>query len=45
MIPTVSIEEAMGEIDGPWSPIEVARVNDQVLRMARAAYRCSRYMA
>ncbi len=24
----------MGEIDGPWSPVEVARVNDQVLRMA-----------
>ena len=33
MIPTVNLEEAMGEIDGPWSPVEVSRVNDQVLRM------------
>jgi len=34
MIPTVKLEEALGEIDRPWSPVEVARVNDQVLRMA-----------
>ncbi len=34
MIPTVNLEEAMGEIDRPWSPVEIARVNDQVLRMA-----------
>ena len=34
MIPTVNLEEAICEIDGLWSPVEVARVNDQVLRMA-----------
>ena len=34
MIPTMNLEEAMGEIDRPWSPVEIARVNDQVLRMA-----------
>ncbi len=34
MIPTVNLEDEIEEIDGPWSPIEVARANDQVLRMA-----------
>ena len=34
MIPTVNLEDSIKEIDGPWSPIEIARVNDQVVRMA-----------
>lgn len=34
MIPIINIEDKIGEIDGPWSPIEVARVNDQVLRVS-----------
>jgi mannose-6-phosphate isomerase-like protein (cupin superfamily) len=35
MISKVSLEEKMREIAGkPWHPIEVARVNDQVVRMA-----------
>jgi mannose-6-phosphate isomerase-like protein (cupin superfamily) len=34
MIPTINLENKVKEIDKPWSPIEVARVNDQVVRMA-----------
>jgi len=34
MIPIVNLEEKIEEIEKPWSPIEVARVNDQVVRMA-----------
>lgn len=34
MIRTISLEEKIKEIDKPWTPIEVARVNDQVVRMA-----------
>jgi mannose-6-phosphate isomerase-like protein (cupin superfamily) len=34
MIPVISLEDKVKEIDKPWSPIEVARVNDQVVRMA-----------
>lgn len=33
-IPVIDIYNKCGEIDEPWSPIEVARVNDQVVRMA-----------
>jgi mannose-6-phosphate isomerase-like protein (cupin superfamily) len=33
-IPVIDVESKCGEIDEPWSPIEVARVNDQVVRMA-----------
>jgi len=33
-IPIVDIEAKCEEINEPWSPIEVARVNDQVIRMA-----------
>jgi mannose-6-phosphate isomerase-like protein (cupin superfamily) len=34
-IPTINIEEKIQEVAGrPWYPIEVARVNDQVVRMA-----------
>jgi mannose-6-phosphate isomerase-like protein (cupin superfamily) len=34
MIPTINLEEKLGEIDKPWSPVEIARLNDQVVRMA-----------
>ncbi len=35
MIPIIKIENKIKEIEGkPWHPIEVARVNDQVVRMA-----------
>lgn len=33
-ISVIDVESKCGEIDEPWSPIEVARVNDQVVRMA-----------
>ena len=33
-IPVIDIESKCGEIDELGSPIEVARVNDQVVRMA-----------
>jgi mannose-6-phosphate isomerase-like protein (cupin superfamily) len=31
----ISLEERARVIDKPWSPIEVARVNDQVVRLAK----------
>lgn len=34
MIQKISLEDVIEEIEGPWSPIEVVRVNDHVLRMA-----------
>lgn len=34
MISKINLEDRVKEIDKPWSPIEVARVNDQVVRMA-----------
>jgi len=34
MIPIVNLQERMKHIDQPWSPVDVARVNDQVVRMA-----------
>jgi mannose-6-phosphate isomerase-like protein (cupin superfamily) len=34
MVVGISLEEKAMEIDKPWSPIEIARVNDQVLRLA-----------
>lgn len=30
----VNLEHKAAEIEKPWSPIEIARVNDQVVRMA-----------
>jgi len=33
-IPIVDIEDMSGEIDEPWSPVDLARVNEQVVRMA-----------
>ncbi|MFQ5886280.1 MAG: hypothetical protein ACE5II_03490, partial [Anaerolineae bacterium] len=34
MIPTINLEDAIKQVDKPWSPIEVARVNDQVVRIS-----------
>jgi quercetin dioxygenase-like cupin family protein len=34
MISAISLRDKIEEIDQPWSPIEVARVNDQVVRMS-----------
>ena len=34
MIPKINISGKIEQISKPWSPIEVARVNDQVVRMA-----------
>lgn len=35
MIPIINLADKIKEIGGkPWSPIEVARINDQVVRMA-----------
>jgi len=33
-IPIVDIEDMSDEIDEPWSPVDLARVNEQVVRMA-----------
>ena len=33
MIPTINLEDKIEEIDKPWSPIDLARVNDQVVRI------------
>lgn len=34
MISTIKIEEKIKEIDKPWTPLEIARINDQVVRLA-----------
>ena len=34
MIAKINLEEKAAEIDKPWSPVDIARVNDQVVRMA-----------
>jgi quercetin dioxygenase-like cupin family protein len=34
MISTIRLEDRIRELDKPWSPVEVARVNDQVVRMS-----------
>jgi quercetin dioxygenase-like cupin family protein len=34
MISAISLEDEIKKLDQPWSPIEVARVNDQVIRMS-----------
>jgi mannose-6-phosphate isomerase-like protein (cupin superfamily) len=34
MMLSINLEDKIKEIDKPWSPIDVARVNDQVVRMA-----------
>ncbi len=34
MISTINLNDKIKQIKKPWTPIEVARVNDQVVRMA-----------
>jgi len=34
MISTIRLGDIVKKLDQPWSPIEVARVNDQVVRMS-----------
>ena len=34
MVPIINLDDKTEEIDKPWAPIEVARINDQVVRMA-----------
>ncbi|KPL23109.1 MAG: mannose-6-phosphate isomerase [Anaerolineae bacterium SM23_84] len=34
MIAIVNLQDKMNQIDRPWSPVDIARVNDQVMRMA-----------
>jgi mannose-6-phosphate isomerase-like protein (cupin superfamily) len=34
VIPVINLEEQANAIQQPWSPVDVARVNDQVLRLA-----------
>ena len=34
MIAKINLEEKAAEIDKPWSPIDISRVNDHVVRMA-----------
>ena len=35
MIPIINLEDKIKEIGGkPWAPVEVARINNQVIRMA-----------
>jgi mannose-6-phosphate isomerase-like protein (cupin superfamily) len=34
MISTIRLEDKIKKLDQPWSPIQVARVNDQVIRMS-----------
>ena len=34
MISAIRLDEKIKEIEQPWSPVEVARVNDQVVRMS-----------
>ena len=33
MIQKIKLEDKIKEIDKPWMPVEVAKVNDQVVRM------------
>ena len=34
MIPTINLQNQMDAIARPWSPVDIAQVNDQVLRLA-----------
>jgi len=34
MIPVINLQESMDAIAQPWSPVDVASVNDQVVRLA-----------
>jgi mannose-6-phosphate isomerase-like protein (cupin superfamily) len=35
MIPVVNLQQQMDRIEALWSPVDLAQVNDQVVRMAR----------
>jgi mannose-6-phosphate isomerase-like protein (cupin superfamily) len=37
MISTIRLKDTIKKLDQPWSPVEVARVNDQVVRMSLVA--------
>lgn len=45
MIPIVNLEQRMEQIQKLWSPVDIARVNDQVVRMAliQGAYHWHRH--
>jgi mannose-6-phosphate isomerase-like protein (cupin superfamily) len=34
MIPKINVEEKIKELEMPWTPLELASVNDQVVRLA-----------
>lgn len=34
MIPKISLDDKIKQIEKPWSPMEVARVNDQLVRIS-----------
>ena len=34
MIPVIDMEEKIGNIEKPWSPVDIAYINDQVIRAA-----------
>ena len=34
MIPVINLQQQMDAIDKPWSPVDIATVNNQVLRLA-----------
>ena len=34
MISTTNLEDKVNKIDKPWSPVDLARINDHVVRMA-----------
>ncbi len=36
MMPGIKVDDKIKEIEKPWSPIEVARVNDHIVRVAMA---------
>lgn len=35
MIPVIDLQEQMDQIEALWSPVDLTRVNDQVVRIAR----------
>ncbi|MFW9921959.1 MAG: cupin domain-containing protein [Candidatus Thorarchaeota archaeon] len=34
MLEKINIQEKMAELDGPWKPIDIVNINDQVIRLA-----------
>lgn len=45
MISKVNLDNKLKEIEKPWSPIEVARINEYVIRMAlfKGEYHCHKH--